>query len=153
MTAPAATAAETRPTVVVVFHVDQAKVALPVANVREMVRELPFTAVPLAKPPVVGIVNLRGHVLAVTDARAHLGFPERPEQGTAVCVLVERNRRLGGFVVDSAVGIRECESQRWQPVPGTIADSIRRRAVAVYQDGSDLLVLLDAGAILGPGSG
>ena len=135
------------PAVVAAFRVDDVLIAFSVEHVRETVRGLPFTEVPLAPQAVVGIAHLRGHVLAITDARERLGLAPRPG-GTPVCVLLERDQRWGGVHVDSAVGVVECPPDRWQPVPATIDEGIRRHAVAVLRGDTEMLVLVDIEAML-----
>lgn len=150
MSVPTTDRTRNPPTVVAVFLVGDISVAIDVEAVRETVRDLPHTPVPLVPAPVVGIANLRGHVLAVTESRAHLGLEPRPEDGIPVCVLLEQDQRWGGLNVDSAVGIVDCDPSRWRPVPATIPEQVQRCAIAVYEGDTGLLVLLDVDTILSP---
>ncbi len=49
--------------------------AVDVADAREVVVLDTTTAVPGAPPAVLGVMNLRGHVLPVVEARPLLGLP------------------------------------------------------------------------------
>lgn len=96
--------------------------ALPVGEVREILRVRNVTPVPHPPFPVIGVVNLRGRAVPLLDLRARLGLPTPEPDGESRIVLVESRKRRIGLLVDgvervaqlaqSAMGAAEEESER-----------------------------------------
>jgi len=87
------------------FHLGTARYAVPVRDVREVVRLCPITSVPLMPPHVRGVINLRGSVMAVLDLRAKFQMPAITYTDRA-CIIVFERRDLAtaptviGAIVD-----------------------------------------------------
>lgn len=79
--------------------------ALPVAEVREILRLGELTPVPHSPFPVLGVFNLRGRVVPLLDLRARLGLPEAPADSESRIVLVESRARRIGLLVDAATRV------------------------------------------------
>ncbi|MBI2884623.1 MAG: chemotaxis protein CheW, partial [Candidatus Omnitrophica bacterium] len=62
---------------------------LPIAKARTVVRVGHVTPLPSVPPHVIGIVNLRGEVLSVTDLRRLFGLPPAPITVDSRLVIVE----------------------------------------------------------------
>jgi chemotaxis signal transduction protein len=103
---------------IIVFRVGALVLALPLAAVREVVLPARLSRVPRAPEAVLGIMNLRGRVVAVVDllhalpaewwAEAHGEAPPEPP-GAALeggrILLLDRGRREVGLLVREVVGI------------------------------------------------
>lgn len=84
----------------VTFAVGSELFGLPVDSIREVAQMPPITHVPGAPPAVTGVVNLRGHSIAVVDLGCLLGF-DRPTENSAEHVLVvEHQGRAVGLAVE-----------------------------------------------------
>jgi purine-binding chemotaxis protein CheW len=122
--------------------------ALPIERVRE-IQKVPFvTEVPRAPPEILGLMSLRGEVVAMIDARVLLGLP-RPEPGrTARVVLVDPGDGVVGMLVDEVAGVLRLASADIEPVPpGIDREPPLLSGVARMQ--GRLLGLLDLAALLG----
>ncbi|MGH7593654.1 MAG: chemotaxis protein CheW [Gemmatimonadales bacterium] len=75
---------------------------IPVASVIEVLRESRIIRVPGAVPAVLGMVNHRGRVLTVADARRALDLPGDAPSGREVVVVRWEQRRFG-VAVDAVV--------------------------------------------------
>ena len=75
---------------------------LPIASVIEVLREANIIRVPGAVASVLGMVNHRGRVLAVADARQALELVGDPPSGRDIVVVHWRERRFG-VAVDAVV--------------------------------------------------
>lgn len=101
----------------VVFRVGEARLALPLTSVREVVMPQPLSRVPRAPEAVLGIMNLRGRVVAVVDLVLGLAGEQgrlargatRKVAGEALdggrILLFERGRREIGLLVAEVEGI------------------------------------------------
>lgn len=87
--------------------------ALPLETLAEVALVPRVVPVPHVRPWVLGVVNVRGHVLALLDLRTLLGWPS-PAAPTDR-MLVGRRRGgepIGAFVVDGVQGIRTYPPER-----------------------------------------
>ena len=106
---------------VVTFEVGGQGYALPIAEVREIVRYVPPTPLPDTPPWMRGVVNLRGHTLPVVDLRIRLGIPETPvDEFTKVVVLGSGTSRTG-FVVDRIHEVLRVSVSDIAPPPPLVA--------------------------------
>jgi purine-binding chemotaxis protein CheW len=63
---------------VLLFTLEGQRYALPVVDVRELVRAVRLTPLPRAPDVVEGLMNLRGELLPVLDLRRRFRLPPRP---------------------------------------------------------------------------
>ena len=86
----------------VVFKVDGAEYALPAADVLQMESFTGATPVPGAPSHVAGLVQVRGRVIPVVDARARFGLPPVERTLDSRVVVGQLGDRTVGLLVDSA---------------------------------------------------
>ncbi len=91
----------------VLFRAGGERFALPLESVTVVVPPSPpFSHVPRTGPPVLGVMSLRGRVVAVVEMAPLLGLPGRADGAAAGQVLVlDRERRALGFLVDAVLGV------------------------------------------------
>ncbi len=85
------------------FMLDGECFGVDVLQVREVLNRPELTSVPGARRCCVGVVNLRGRILTVMDLRQLLGLPVFDAEDSEHLLVVERNGRMLGLIVD-AVG-------------------------------------------------
>jgi len=78
------------------FIVGELLVGIEVDRVREILTDQEVTPVPLAPTSVLGLLNLRGELMTVVDARRRLGLHERDGDQPAAHVIVVTGCREGG---------------------------------------------------------
>lgn len=88
------------------FRLGQHWLVTPRDDVREVIVPPRLARVPGAKPWLLGVGNVRGNLLPVTDLGALVGWPAAPET-RAQRVLVYNSERLpAGLLVDEVAGYR-----------------------------------------------
>lgn len=92
--------------------------AVDVTDVREVVVLDATTAVPGAPPAVIGVMNLRGTVVPVVEARPLLGLPIRA-RGDRALVLDDGMRRAA-LVVEGVLGLTALDQVH--PAPAAVAE-------------------------------
>ncbi len=125
------------------FEVHGDVYALDVAQLREVVRWQPVTALPKSPALIDGIVDLRGSVIPVIDlGRALQGEPLVPGTQTRIAV-VEADGLTVGLVVDAALDVLSVETAALDDPPAlaTQAGYDATRAVVRRGDESPILVL------------
>jgi purine-binding chemotaxis protein CheW len=125
--------------------------AVDVADAREVVMLDATTPVPGAPAVVVGVMNLRGNVLPVVEARPLLGLPVRAATDRAL-VLADGERRAA-VLVEAVVGLTAFDAAATGVAGGLTAGEVNA-------DTGGRATLLDARAVLAalrrtwePGSG
>jgi purine-binding chemotaxis protein CheW len=87
------------------FDVGGTRCALPVGDVREVLRAVAILPLPNAPAVVEGVINVRGSLVPVLDLRQRLGVPARSLAITDHLVLVHAGERDYALRVDQAVSV------------------------------------------------
>jgi purine-binding chemotaxis protein CheW len=128
---------------VLIFEIDGRRFGLLASEVRELVRAVTITPLPLAPAAVVGVVNLRGQVIAVLDPRPLLGLSAQPADPTHHLIIARARGRDLALRVDRALELTGSEESA-EP----FACGAWTVAVAKLDDG--LVPILNLEALLSP---
>lgn len=104
---------------VLVFGICGGWFGVNVAKVREVIRAVPTVAAPHQHPSVVGMFNIRGHVVPVVDLARHLNISRPADQPKPEgrVIITEFNSLRTGFLVDSVEQIHRISWSRVKPSP------------------------------------
>jgi purine-binding chemotaxis protein CheW len=133
----------------VVFKVDGAEYALPAADVVQMESFTGATPVPGAPPHVAGLVQVRGRVIPVVDARARFGLPPVERTLDSRVVVGQLGARAVGLLVDSAREVLKLDPAQVKPPPPLVVEGARGFVKAVAQVGPRLVMLIDFPRVVG----
>jgi purine-binding chemotaxis protein CheW len=133
----------------IVFHVGDAAYALPASAVLQMETFTGATRVPGTPEYVVGLVQIRGSVVPVLDLRLRFGLPKAPLTLDSRIVVVERDARRVGLLVDSAREIMKIDPQAFQPPPELVTAQSAHFVSSVARAGDRLLMLIDCDRVIG----
>lgn len=108
------------------FSMGSVLFALRIAVIKEILRNVQVTRVPLMPPHLRGVINLRGDVLPVIDLAVLFGWPPaRLAKQTSVIVLEVHNDgdNVGeamdiGILVDAVSAVIDIEAERIEAAPG-----------------------------------
>lgn len=140
------------PGVYCTFRVGELLVGVDVDCVQEVLYDPEVTPVPLAHASVVGLVNLRGQIVAAVDARRRLGLAERdPEAGSAHVIVRSRSEAVS-LVVDADDEVVDVDMDAVDDVPESMSTSVRELVTGIHQLDVGLLLLLDAERALSVGA-
>jgi purine-binding chemotaxis protein CheW len=102
----------------------------PIESVREVLRYVQLTRVSDVPACVVGLVNVRGSILPVVDARVRFGLAARePRLGTAI-LLLEHGGRTAGLVVDRVLDVTTLDGGSLAQPKGAVAQVSAVSAIA-----------------------
>lgn len=133
----------------VVFKVDGAEYALPAADVLQMESFTSATPVPGAPAHVAGLVQVRGRVIPVVDARVRFGLPPGQRSLDTRVVVGQLGGRTVGLLVDSAREVLKLDPAQVKPPPPLVVDGARGYVKAVAQVGPRLVMLIDFPRVIG----
>ncbi len=132
---------------VVCFVVDDSLYAVDIMRIKEIIRPVPITRVPMAPSFVEGIVELRGAFLPLIDLRRRFGLDARAAGSErSKYVIVGLEGRIVGLAVDDVADRRQiAESEIKPPPPLGMA---RRFFSGVVKSEGEIVMVLDLDAIL-----
>jgi purine-binding chemotaxis protein CheW len=130
------------------FVIEGEEFGIDILKVQEIIRPVPITRVPNAPAFVEGVINLRGRIVPVIDARKRFGLPARAMNEDSRIVVVELTGKTVGFIMDAVREVIRVERSVIEPPPelaiGIDADYLS--GVAKLED--RLLILLDVERVL-----
>jgi purine-binding chemotaxis protein CheW len=119
---------------------------VPVMRVREVVRPMPITSIPLSNPFVHGLINLRGQV--VTAIGLHRLFDiKSPEPSVLMNVICENGGSLISLQADEIGDVIEMDFGLLEPVPPTSSRKVTDFLAGVYQMPNRILAVIDVDKI------
>jgi len=86
-----------------IFRLGDEEFGIPIQQVREILRLREIHRLPQAPDFIEGVINLRGHIVAVIDLRKRMGLSELREHTSACRIIIVRIRNINvGLIVDNA---------------------------------------------------
>jgi purine-binding chemotaxis protein CheW len=131
-----------------VFELDEIRVAIPSATVVEVVRAVAIAPLPQAPSIVEGVINARGTLVPVFDLRRRLGLPARALAPHQHLVLARSGPRPAALRVDRAVDLVTVAEQDIESAERLARGTGPLTAVARLPDG--LLVICELEQFLSP---
>ena len=101
----------------VAFRVSGECYAIELIAVREVISPPAIVAVPGASPEVLGVINLRGCIVTVINARRVLGLPGTARGPAARVLVLDEDGEAIGVVVDAVEDIVDVDVEALDPVP------------------------------------
>src|SRR5215467_1995585 len=103
----------------VVFRLGKEGYALEVMRVQEVLDMQSLTEVPGGPKSLLGVINLRGHVVPVFDLRMPFGLPKDERANRAPCVLIVETTagnefQITGLLVDRVSDVLEFAPEELQ---------------------------------------
>jgi purine-binding chemotaxis protein CheW len=138
-----------RPPHLVLARVDGLLLGFDVNEVREVLGEDDILPVPLTPPMVRGLINLRGEVVTVIDARPLLERPPRRNSDRTTQLVVQHRRELLSLSVDEVLEVAGIAPRQYASRPDGMKEAVRRLAGAVVQRERDLVIVIDVALLFG----
>jgi len=121
---------------------------IPILEVHDVFRLERMTRVPLSRPDIAGVLNLRGRIATTIDCRARLGIPPRAEGAAPLAVGVEHGNELYGLLIDSVGEVLSLSADSFEPNPVNLDPRWQKISKGIYRLEGKLLVVLDMTALL-----
>lgn len=105
-----ATLREARELKLVGFRVGGQELAVPIAQVQEVIRSVSATKLPAAPPHILGIMNLRGRVVPLLSMVSLLGLPDQAGEDRFI-IVCRRHDMLLGLVVGAIAAMHQARGE------------------------------------------
>ena len=137
---------------IVTFFLGQEEFGVDILLVQEIIRPAPVTEVPNTPRFVEGVINLRGKVVPVIDLRKRLNIPTIEADKATRIIIIELEKRITGFVVDSVSKVITVPAGSVQGAPDMIMSGVESEYITgVSRIDDRLIILLDFSKILTAG--
>jgi purine-binding chemotaxis protein CheW len=131
------------------FRLGAEEYAVAIEYVREVLKAPPITEVPRAPAGILGVVNVRGEVVAIFDPRRRLGLPTPPAvEGSARVVIVDDGEGPCGLLVDAVASVVRLPRGSVEPCPQGIGGASADCLAGIGRERSRLFTVLDLPAVL-----
>lgn len=113
----------------VVFELAGERLIAPLGEVSEVLALPELTAMPLTKPWLLGVANVRGRLLPLTDLAQFLGIQSQERLKNRKVLVVDKGEVFVGILVDQVLGINRFVAQHYE------GDTSETSPFAPYQHG------------------
>ncbi len=98
-----------------VFEIGGQRLVAPLGEVSEVLAMPEYTSLPLVQPWLLGIANVRGRLLPLTDLSTLLAIPSKlPLMSQRKVVVIDHSTLFSGLIVDQVFGIEQFTRQQYQ---------------------------------------
>lgn len=134
----------------VIFRLRNEEFGVNIMHVREIVRLVEITHIPEAPGFLQGVINLRGHVIAVIDLSRQFGLPPLAEAPkTSRIIIVEIGNTSVGMIVDEVPQVLRLAQENIEEPPDFLQTKINMDYISGIGKLEDrLIVLLDLSKVL-----
>jgi purine-binding chemotaxis protein CheW len=131
------------------FLLGEEEYAVAIELVREVLKSPPVTEVPRAPAHVLGVVTVRGEVVAVVDPRRRLGLPDAAARGAgARLVIVDAGDGPCALLVDGVANVVRLRPGSVEPRPQGFGGAAAECLAGIGRERGRLFTVLDLGALL-----
>lgn len=132
----------------VTFSLEDETYAIDVLQVQEVLKLTEIAPVPGVPDYILGIINLRGDVVTVIDARRRMLLPERAPDDASRIVIIDVDHQNVGILVDSVAEVVRIPPDAVDPAPAVGNDQTSRFILGVSSTEEGLTILIDLNKLL-----
>jgi purine-binding chemotaxis protein CheW len=121
---------------------------LPARSVRDVLRHQVIAPVALSSPEIVGVLNLRGHIVAAIDLRRRLELPKAVEGEPRYVVITEDGGEMFALLADMISDVVSPPPEQFEAIPPTLPANWARYSTGLYRLENRLMIVLDLPRLL-----
>ena len=105
------------------FMIGNEEYAVPILNVKEIIRPTEYTRVPAVPNYVLGVFNLRGTVLPLINVRMKFSLPAiKQDNDTRYLIIIQKDAMIG-FMIDKLTSAIRVPVSDIEPIPETFNEN------------------------------
>ena len=128
---------------VVTFQLDDQRFGLKLAVVERVVRAVAVTPLPHAPATVLGVINLKGQVVAILNIRQRFDLPNKALDVSDNMIICRTARRTVGFIVDKVEDVFAYQPENYVASQGIVPGLECIEGIVKLPDGLFLVHDLD----------
>lgn len=102
------------------FIVGEEEYAIPILNIKEIIKPIEFTRVPSVPDYVLGVFNLRGSVIPLIDLRKRFSLASTKQNASTRYIVLKDEENVAGFVIDRLTEAIRIKKSRIDAPPETL---------------------------------
>jgi purine-binding chemotaxis protein CheW len=132
----------------VTFHLGDEIYGIDVLQVQEVLRITEISPVPGSPDYVLGIINLRGNVVTVIDARNRFGLPPKEIDDASRIIVVDAFEKVVGLLVDNVSEVAYVPNSQIEAAPNVGTDDGNKCVSGVSNREGELLIMVDLAKLI-----
>lgn len=121
---------------------------LPILHVQDVFAPERLTRVPLARPEIAGVLNLRGRIVTLIDLARRLGLKSEAGGEQPMAIGVESRGESYALLVDSVGEVLKLDDNSREANPINLDPRLARASVGVHRLEGQLVLILDVDRVL-----
>lgn len=101
----------------IAFEVDGQEFVAPMGEVSEVLAMPDLTPIPLTKPWLLGVANVRGRLLPLADLAKFLNIGSRERLKNKKVMVIDQDGVFSGILVDQVTGMVQFSGNEYQDIP------------------------------------
>lgn len=130
------------------FYIDGAVYGVSLENVIEIIGVEKITEVPGIPRYIKGIINLRGKIAPVIDARLKIGAMEKEYDATTCIIVIDWKDTTVGLIVDSVDAVEDFSAQALSSLPDFSNINTNKYLSSVCKVRERLVLIFDCDKLL-----
>ena len=130
------------------FMLGEETYAVDVMKIQEVLRPVEITPVAGSPHFVLGVINLRGNVVTVIDARRRFNLPPCESGNDARIILVEAKEQVVGVLVDRVGEVLQVSQSQIESTPSVANGEMPGNIQGVTTRGDELVEIIDLDKLL-----
>ena len=130
------------------FMLDEDTYAVDVMKIREVLRPLEITPVAGSQYFVLGVINLRGNVVTVIDARRRFNLPANEATNDVRIILIELKEDIVGVLVDRVGEVLQVGPSQIESATNVTSGEMSVNIQGVINCGDELVKIIDVDKLL-----
>ena len=102
------------------FIVGEEEYAIPILNIKEIIKPIEYTRVPSVPKYVLGVFNLRGSVIPLIDLRKRFSLSATKQSASTRYIVLKDEENVAGFVIDRLTEAIRIKKNRIDAPPETL---------------------------------
>lgn len=133
----------------VTIYISDQLFGLPISRVHDVFVPESMTRVPLSRPEVAGVLNLRGRIVTAINMRRRLGLKPLADVQNLMAIGIEFKEESYGLIIDSVGEVLDLSEASKEAVPSNLDPRWAEIAAGVHRLDNNLMVILDVDRVLG----
>jgi purine-binding chemotaxis protein CheW len=134
---------------ILVFSVANEEMGLDISCVCEVLRPQAIYPLPITPPFIEGVINLRGHIVALIDLRKRLNARQIEDENKKRIIVCKVNKSIVGLTVNSLREIIALSEEDIRPTPEVVSMQMETEVISgIATVGKRMIAILDLEHIL-----
>lgn len=134
------------------LKVDGETYGIDVTTIMEVIRVPEIAPVAGAEHDVLGIINLRGKIITIMDARRKFNVAEAPINNDSRIIIIQENDNLIGILVDAVVEVIKVAEKDIEQNPSISEKTVSQVFDGIYSKNGHFVVIFNALKVLASNS-